>query len=122
MGLERPRLQVKPARHQRECGLYRIRLFRHDFAIRRQVTRALPDEPRGGLEAQFFETPFVIVSILERDGSSTNFFNVFEQTSVDSLLLHGPIETLGDAVGLRLGNVGVAWRNPPELDLGTEVV
>ncbi|MEX3605885.1 MAG: hypothetical protein VB142_05045 [Burkholderia sp.] len=39
----------------------------------------------------------MIVSILERDGGNTNFFNVFEQTSVDSLFLHGPIETLGDA-------------------------
>ncbi|MEX3583581.1 MAG: hypothetical protein VB137_15365 [Burkholderia sp.] len=38
----------------------------------------------GCLEAQFFETPFAIVSILERDGGSTNFFNVFEQTPVDS--------------------------------------
>ncbi|MEX3605884.1 MAG: hypothetical protein VB142_05040 [Burkholderia sp.] len=28
-------------------GLYRIRLFRHDFAIKRQVARALPDGLRG---------------------------------------------------------------------------
>ncbi|MEX3548172.1 MAG: hypothetical protein VB125_03205 [Burkholderia sp.] len=28
---------------RQELGVYRIRLFRHDFAIRRQVARALPD-------------------------------------------------------------------------------
>ncbi|MEX3612447.1 MAG: hypothetical protein VB124_06030, partial [Burkholderia sp.] len=44
-----------------------------------------------------------------------------EQTPVDSLLLHGPIETLGDAVGLRLSDEGVTRRHPPELDLGAEI-
>ncbi|MEX3605655.1 MAG: hypothetical protein VB142_03220 [Burkholderia sp.] len=37
----------------------------------------------------------MIVSILERASGGTNFFNVFEQTPVDNLPFHGPIETLG---------------------------
>ncbi|MEX3548585.1 MAG: hypothetical protein VB125_05770 [Burkholderia sp.] len=64
--------------------------------------------------AQFFETPFVIVSVLECAGGNTNLFNVFEQPPMDSRLLHGSIETFGDE--------GVAGRHPSELDLGAEVV
>ncbi|MEX3612392.1 MAG: hypothetical protein VB124_05695 [Burkholderia sp.] len=41
---------------------------------------------------------------------------------MDGLLLHGPIETLGEAVGLRLSDEGVARRNPPELELGAKIV
>jgi hypothetical protein len=41
---------------------------------------------------------------------------------MNSLFLHCPVEPLGNAVGLRLGDEGVARRYAPEPDLVTEVV
>jgi hypothetical protein len=41
---------------------------------------------------------------------------------MDGLLLQGPLEPFGHAVGLRLGDEGKAWGNAPELDLIEEVV
>ena len=41
---------------------------------------------------------------------------------MNRLFLHGPVEPLGDAVGLRRRDEGVARREAPEPDLVAEVV
>ncbi len=63
-----------------------------------------------------------IVRVLERGDRDANLLDVSEDTTVNRLLLKGPVETFVDAVGLRLGDEGEARRDAPELNLIDEVV
>lgn len=57
----------------------------------------------------------VIVTLLERGDGGAQLLDVFEDAAVNGLLLECPVEALGDAVGLRLGNEGEARCDAPEL-------
>ena len=63
-----------------------------------------------------------IVTILERGHGGAHLFDVLEDTAVNGLLLQRPVETLGYAIGLRLGDEGEARRNTPELDRVEEII
>lgn len=63
-----------------------------------------------------------IVTVLELDDSGTHFFDVPEDAAMNGLLLQRPVEALGDAVGLRLGDEGETRSDTPEPDLVEEVV
>jgi hypothetical protein len=64
----------------------------------------------------------VIVTIPELGDGLPHRFEVAKEAAMDGLLLERPIEALGHAVGLRLGNKGEALVDSPELDLFQEVV
>ncbi len=64
----------------------------------------------------------VIVAVLERGDGGAHLLDVPEDAAVNGLFLERPVEALGDAVGLRLGNEGEARCDAPELDLVEEVV
>jgi hypothetical protein len=49
-----------------------------------------------------------IVTILERDDRGPNFLQVPEDATMNGLLLECPVEALGDAIRLWLGNEGEA--------------
>ena len=63
-----------------------------------------------------------IVAILELDNRSPDFLQVPEDATMNGLLLQCPVEALGDAIGLWLGNEGEARRDAPEPDLIQEVI
>ena len=63
-----------------------------------------------------------IVAILELDDRSPNLFQVREDATMNGLLLQCPVEALGDAIRLWLGNEGEARRDAPEPDLVEEVI
>lgn len=63
-----------------------------------------------------------IVTILELDDRSPNLFQVPEDASMNGLFLQRPVEALGDAIRLWLGNEGEARRDTPEPDLIQEVI
>ncbi len=64
----------------------------------------------------------VIVAILEFGDGGVNFFEVFENTTVEDLFLQRPIESFGNTIDLRFGDEGEAWCDAPELGLVQEVV
>ncbi len=63
-----------------------------------------------------------IVAILELDNRSPDFLQVPEDATMNGLLLQCPVEALGDAIRLWLGNEGEARRDAPEPDLVQEVI
>ena len=63
-----------------------------------------------------------IVEVLEGGDGETNFLDVPEEAAMDGLFLQRPVEALGDAVGLRLGDEGEARSDAPEADLVEEVI
>ena len=76
----------------------------------------------GCSEAQFFKTPMAIVAILEPGDCRAHFLDIVEDATMDGLLLQGPVEPFGHAVGLWLGDKGEARGDAPEPDLIEEVV
>jgi hypothetical protein len=63
-----------------------------------------------------------IVTILELDDRSPDFLKIPEDATVNGLFLQRPVEALGDAIRLWLGNEGEARRDAPEPDLIQEVI
>ena len=57
----------------------------------------------------------MIVSFLELGHGDAYLVDVAEDAAVDGLLLQRPVETFGDAVGLRFGDQGEARRAPQNL-------
>jgi hypothetical protein len=76
----------------------------------------------GRHETQFFETLVAIVTVLERDGGSTDLLHIFEDATMNGLFLQRVDEALGNPVGLRLGDEGEARRDTPEFQLVAEIV
>ena len=63
-----------------------------------------------------------VVTILKLDDRSPDFLQVPEDATMNGLLLQCPVEALGDAIRLWLGNEGEARRDAPEPDLVQEVI
>ena len=63
-----------------------------------------------------------VITILELDDRSPHFLQIPEDATMNGLFFQRPVEALGDAIRLRLGDEGEAWGDPPELDLVEEVV
>ena len=80
------------------------------------------DGLRGVHEADFFETPVAIVSILEGVGSLPDLFAVVEDVPMDRLLLQRTVEAFGVTVCLWFGNKGNVRSDAPEPDLIEEAI
>src|SRR5258705_13380906 len=63
-----------------------------------------------------------VITILELDDRSPHFLQVPEDATMNGLFFQRPVEALGDAIRLRLGDEGEAWGDAPEPDLVEEVV
>ncbi|WP_241991668.1 hypothetical protein [Paraburkholderia sp. RAU2J] len=63
-----------------------------------------------------------IVTILELDDRSPDFIKIPEDATVNGLFLQRPVEAVGDAIRLWLGNEGEARRDAPEPDPIQEVI
>ena len=63
-----------------------------------------------------------IVAILEFGHGDAHLFEVREDAAMEHLFLERPVEAFSDAIGLRFGDEGKAWRDAPELDLVEEIV
>lgn len=77
---------------------------------------------KGRHEPQFFETPVTIVAKPEPGYRLPDFFEGAEAAAVDGLLLQGPVEAPGHAIGLGFGHERDARVDAPELDLFQEIV
>nr|WP_256983290.1 hypothetical protein [Caballeronia sordidicola] len=64
------------------------------------------------LEVHYFETPVASVSILECNSGGADLLQVFEDAPMSGLFHQCPVEPLGDAIGLGLGDEGIACRYP----------
>jgi len=76
----------------------------------------------GGLEAEFFEVPVVVVGVDEGGDGGAELGEVLVSAAVDDLLLEGTVEALDDAVGLRLAEEGEAGDKAVEAGVGLEEV
>ena len=65
----------------------------------------------GGLAAEFFEAPVVVVSVDEGGDGGAELGEVLVGAAVDDLLLEGAVEAPDDAVGFGLGGQGEATRS-----------
>src|SRR5271166_146201 len=72
--------------------------------------------------AILLDQPFGVVTGGEGADGVSDFVDGLEDTSVHDLLLEGSEQALDDAIGLRLSNEGVAWRDAPGADLFLESV
>ena len=75
-----------------------------------------------GEEVEALDAPMVVVVVHEICNGLVDLLGVSEDTAVDSLLLEGLDEALGDAVALGLGDEGEALGDAPVGDLVEEVV
>ena len=64
----------------------------------------------GGLVAEFFEQPVVIVGVDEGGDGGAECGEILVGAAVDDLLLEGAVEAFDDAVGLRFAEQGEAAR------------
>src|SRR5271165_6712164 len=72
--------------------------------------------------AVLLDQPFGVVTGGEGADGVSDFVDGLEDTSVHDLLLEGSEQALDDAIGLRLSDEGVAWRDAPGADLFLESV
>src|SRR5205085_10562754 len=76
----------------------------------------------GGLVAEFFEAPVVVVEMDEGGDGGAELGEVLIGSAVDDLLLEGAVEALDDAVGLRFAQQGETGGKAMEAGVGLEEV
>src|SRR2546430_8327157 len=76
----------------------------------------------GGLVAEFFEAPVVVVLVDEGGDGGAELGEVLIGAPVDDLLLEGAVEALDDAVGFRFAEQGEAGGKTVEAGVGLEEV
>src|SRR5512135_1375647 len=105
--------------------LYRTRLPGHKFALGRHGHILLIPGGTGLIGAEIpvlLDRPLTVVPLHELSDGRAQFGQGAISAAMDDLLLEGPVEALGDPVGLGLLDEGVAGMDAPERDLTGEVV